>query len=269
MPTQLPKVVLVITGFFVPTVATAGDDFRTPATAAARELSRQLFYLQNTISLIPGEPRGRGLFKQLDVVHGDLVYFQQQLKRNVSREELLLNFQKMDAKLEELLRDIKGFERWDDALRMAAQRARAAQHDLQFALLARIPGSAIAPDIVFRHTLDLMDKSENFARMVRYVFDERDALKGWNADLAALKGAITELHDMEKNKALLDQIRSQLATIDRAWENVVAKVRALPEAENLLLLSDAAQVDRVIFRLAELTGAKMIRTTPLVDPLAF
>src|SRR5271167_3717224 len=67
-----------------------GGDFKVAATGATRELSNQLFCFQNTISLIPGPPMGRGLYKQCDNVMGDLIYFQQQLKRNVSREQLLI-----------------------------------------------------------------------------------------------------------------------------------------------------------------------------------
>ena len=98
-------------------VSAGGDDYKVAASAAARELSKQLFYLQNTLSLIPGPPIGHGLYSQCDVVQLDLGYLRSQLKRQVTREQILANFDKMDARLNQLLADIKGFEKWDDALR--------------------------------------------------------------------------------------------------------------------------------------------------------
>jgi len=90
---------------------------------------------------------GRGLYMQCDNVMGDLIYFQQQLKRNVSREQLLINFDTMDAKLDQLLNDIKGFENWDTALRMVARRVQGAQHDLQFALASGAPARRLEAGI--------------------------------------------------------------------------------------------------------------------------
>src|SRR5262245_38568048 len=81
--------VAAIVVFLTPVLlAAGGNDSSTAATAAARELSRQLFYFQNTISSIPGPSMGRGLYQQCDGVQTDLIYFQQQLKRQVAREEL-------------------------------------------------------------------------------------------------------------------------------------------------------------------------------------
>jgi hypothetical protein len=245
-----------------------GDGFRAAATGAARELSRQLFFLQNTISLIPGPPMGRGLYQQCDNVQGDLIYFQQQLQRQVAREQLMLNFDKMDGKLQQLLDDIKGFEQWDAAMKSVARRVRAAEHDLQFALAGGAGAPAGGPKLAYRQTLALLTKSENFAGMVRYVFAEQAILPQWNADLAALSQAIAKLQSVQKNKAAPEDVKNQLRATDQTWEGLVARLKALPQGQYILLQSDAAQVDQVIFRLAQIAGIKIGRT-PLPDPLAF
>ena len=245
-----------------------GDDFRAAATGAARELSRQLFFFQNTISLIPGPPGGRGLYQQCDTVQGDLQYFQQQLKRQVSREELFLNFDKMDAKLTQLLGDIKNFEKWDTALRTVAKRVLAAEHDLQFALSIGDGTPARAGQAAYRQTLALLTRSENFANMVRYVFDEQAVLQQWNADLAGFNQAIKEFQSLQNKKAPAADLKNQLLTANQAWEKLVARLKALPQGQSLLLQSDGAQVDQVLFRLAPLIGIKD-RRAPLPDPLAF
>jgi len=246
----------------------AGDDFSVAATGAARELSKQLFFLQNTIALIPGPPMGRGLFQQCEDVQGALIYFQQQLARKVSREQLLINFDAMDAKLDQLLSNIKGFEQWDNALRMVVGRTRAAEHDLQFAL-ANGSSKANVPQLTYRQTLNLLTKSENFASMARYVFAEQNVLGQWNSELTSLSQAIAKLQTVQKGNAPVQQVKEQLLATDQVWEKLVTRLKALPQGQYILLLSDAAQVDQVLFRLARLTGATMIRPAPLPDPLAF
>jgi len=49
---------------------------------------------------------------------------------------------------------------------------------------------------------------------------------------------------------------------------LITRLKALPQGQYILLQSDAAQVDQVIFRLAQINGIKISRT-PLPDPLAF
>src|ERR1700736_6777200 len=96
IPMRLISGLLVLAGtiLFSALVRAGGNDVTVPATGAARELSRQLFFLQNTMALIPGP--ARGLFQQGEVIQGDLIYLQQQLKRQVGREQLQLNFDKLD-----------------------------------------------------------------------------------------------------------------------------------------------------------------------------
>src|SRR5262249_6621468 len=110
------------------------DNYYAAATAAARELSNQLFFLQRGLSTIPGPSLGRGFYKQIESVQVDLIYLQQQIKRQVSRESLYLAFDPMNGKLNTFLDDIQNAEQWAPFLRLAARRARAAQYDLRLAL---------------------------------------------------------------------------------------------------------------------------------------
>src|SRR5579862_6250080 len=95
--------ILILATLAVPqSVWAGGNDFRGPTTAAARELSKQLAFLQTAMADIPGGPMGRGLWGQCNSVQSDLILFQEQLKSQLSREELMLIFDKMDAKLNTL-----------------------------------------------------------------------------------------------------------------------------------------------------------------------
>jgi len=63
----------------------------------------------------------------------------------------------------------------------------------------------------YRQTLALLTKSENFAGMVRYVFDEQAVLAKWNADLAPLSQAIAKLQSLQRNKAPQQDVKTQPA----------------------------------------------------------
>jgi hypothetical protein len=122
--------------------------------------------------------------------------------------------------------------------------------------------------MLYRQTLNLLTKSENFGRMVRYVFDEQAVLPKWKTDLAALSQAISTLQKAQKDNSPPEQLKLQPQATEKAWEQLVTRINALPRGQYVLLQSDAAQVDQVIFRLAQLVGVKLGRT-PLPDPLAF
>jgi hypothetical protein len=270
LPMRYLTGILVLTSIFaVPKVSNAGGgDFRVPTTAAARELSNQLAFLQTAMAAIPGGPQGRGLWQQCDSVQGDLQFFQQQLKSQVSQEELFLNFDKMDAKLNQLMTDIKGFEKWDDAMRMVGKRVVAAGHDLQFALSIGDGTPARGGQATYRQTLSLLARSETFANMVRYVFNEQAVLQQWNAELASLHQAIKDFQGSQQNKAAAADVKTKFLATDQAWEKLVVRLKALPQGQYILLQSDGAQVDQVLSRLAPLVGVKD-RRAPLTDPLAF
>jgi hypothetical protein len=105
--------------------------------------------------------------------------------------------------------------------------------------------------------------------MVRYVFAEQDVLKQWDAELTAFSQAIAKFQSVQKSKAPMEEVKNALLATDQAWEKLVTRFKALPQGLYILVRSDAAQVDRVMFRLAQLTGVKLTRGTPLSDPLAF
>jgi hypothetical protein len=63
-------------------------------------------------------------------------------------------------------------------------------------------------------------------------------------------------------------VKTQLLATDQVWGKLLARVKALPQGQYLLLQSDAAQVDQVIFRLAKMSGITIGRA-PLPDPFAF
>jgi hypothetical protein len=247
-----------------------GPDYYASATAAARELSNQFQYLQQAIIAVPrpaGPPGGDGLFQQTEGVLSDLQVLRQQLNDKANREQLALNFAKVDAKINTVFDEIQGMERWNPGLRMTARRVRYAQHDLHFALLGGDQAAATQAQTAYRQTLVLQDRTEDCLGIVRYVFAERDTLSGWNAAFADFRGALNQFQKLQKTKASRDDVKQQLLQTDRSWAKLVDRFNQLGTDTNLLLRSNFAQVDRLLDRLSTMYGVPD-RRAPLKDPFA-
>src|SRR5260370_13085974 len=189
-----------------------GDDYKAAVTAAARELSRQLNFLQQAIANIPGPPEGRGIYQQGDQVQFNLIFFQQQIKRAGSREELVLNFDRMDQKLQQLLGDIKGFEKWDVALRYVGRKVQPPQNDLHFAVFSG--NEKRSSHVAYRQTLILLDQTTNLDGMYRYLFQGLKSLKPWSGQMASLRQALGDLQKMQKTKAAAADLKKPLPETD-------------------------------------------------------
>jgi hypothetical protein len=246
------------------------QDFYATTQASARELARQLQYLEEAVVAVPrpaAPPGGDGLFQQVESVQAGLILFRQQMQQKLPREQLIITYDAMDAKLNQLLGDIQAMEKWDAALRMVVRRVKFAQSDLHFAVFGADTPGARQADLAYRQTLVLVDRIGDLEGVVRYVFNEKDSLPAWNADFAALRGAVAEFQKLQKAKASRDEVQKQLAQADKAWEKLVARFNALPAATNLLLGSNFSLVDQSLDRLSRALGVKN-RRAPLRDPFA-
>ena len=260
-------VLLVSLAFFPGRGVAGGDDYKAAVTAAARELSRQLVFLQQAIANIPGPDEGRGIYQQGDQVQANLIFFQEQIKRAGSREELVLNFDRLDQKLQQLLGEIKGFEKWDVALRYVVRKVQAAENDLHFAVFSG--DEKKTSQVAYRQILVLQDKTTNLDGMFRYRFEGLESLKPWNEQMKSLRQALGSLQKLQKAKKPSSQdLKNQFQATDQAWEKLLAIIKDLPKGQYILLRSDAAQVDQVYFRLTRIYGVKLARS-PMADPLAF
>ena len=107
---------------------------------------------------------------------------------------------------------------------------------------------------MYRQTLNLLTRSENFAAMVRYVFAEQAVLAKWNTDLTNFHQAIVKLKNEQASSGTWQSVKDRLEKTNLAWSRLIADVKALPEGQYLLLQSDAAQVEKLMFSLAGMTG---------------
>jgi hypothetical protein len=246
------------------------DDYFAASTAAARELSRQVMYLQQAIIAVPRPPTppgGDGLYEQTETINVNLIGLRQQLNSKAGREQLILSFDTIDGKLNQLLGEIQGMETWNPGLRMVVRRVRYAQHDVHFAIFAGDGAPATQAQVAYRQTLVAQSRTEDLLGVVRYVFAEQDALNTWNAEFANLKSALAEFQRMQNGKAPRAEVKQALAQADKAWAKLVTRFNGLPTANNLLLGSNFAKVDQVLDRLSRMFDVKD-RRAALKDPFA-
>jgi hypothetical protein len=253
------------------TPATAQDPAGGPAywdsvTAAAREVSGALDAFQD-VFLMDSSPaiEGRGLFKQSEQIRIALIYFRQQLARQVPRAELYPAFDKVDREVKGLLGIIGGVEKWDSGMRVAARKLQTATHDLHFAMSAGDSNQSRISQTVYRQTLALQDRTENLYRTVRWVFAERPPLAGWIDDVKAVRAALTGFQTMQQKKAQVEDLRKQLQQVGKVWDRVVARYKDAGD-DQYLLGTAVAREDRGFARLAGLFGIKGARA-PLTDKL--
>lgn len=231
------------------------NDYYAGLTAAGRELSTKLdLFQQSLVTIGPSPSVGRGIYQQSNGIMYDLIYFQQQVKRQVSRDDLYIAYDKMDGKLETLLGDLKAFEKWDPALRMMAKQVISANHDVQFALAGGGDNAPRKGQAAYRQTLVILDRVGNLENLVRFVFDEQASLPAWNAEFKALRQSIADLQSAQKNKASKDEAKAKFQQTDQAWEKLVTRFKALNEDQQLLLRLGFGQVDQIFARLAPLFG---------------
>src|SRR5262249_14285849 len=212
----------------------------------------------------PSPSVGRGIYKQSNGIMYDLIYFQQQIKQQASRDALYIAYDKMDGKLETLLGDLKAFEKWDPALRMMAKQVISANHDVQFALAGGGDNAERKGKAAYRQTLVLLDRVGNLENLVRFVFDEQDSLTAWNADFKALRQAIAALQSARQGKVSnnKEHLKAQFQQADQAWEKLVNRYKALHEDQQLLLRLGFGRCDQVFARLAPMFGVEN-RRAPL------
>lgn len=231
-----------------------GTDYEA-ITASARELARQLEFLQRSFANIPGPPEGRGLYQQSELIQYDLIYFRQQLKRKVAREDLYLAFDKVDGKVNTLLGDIQGFTNWVPSVKMTSRAVASALHDLHFALSSGDGAPVRQSQAAYRQTLAALAKIDDLKNMVGFVFDEQDVLKPWMAGFADLRRDMVALQKLQQNKkAAPADLKAQMVQADKAWDKLVGKFKELPEDQHLILRLDFGRVDQVFARLDAMFG---------------
>lgn len=237
--------------------ARAGENPWTPALTASREVSKQLEMMQRAFATIPQLGNGgRGLYGQAEQIQVALFQLRQSLKDNVGRENVVVNFLKLDGQVKQLLDDLQGIDKWDASVGFVARRLQAAEGDLHFAILGPGIGANQQAASLYRQTLVLQSRADELQAMIKFVYLEQDVLPGWMGEMKDLRQAITGFQQMQQKQAPIPDLKIQLAKVGDAWSKLIARFNRIPGQTYVLMQSDAVQFDAVLSRVDAMLGVQ-------------
>jgi hypothetical protein len=247
--------VVVVVAAALPGTATAADSDRQAMTTAAREVARQVDFLQELFGTNSQLLMINGLFTQTMDFQSALIDFRQNVSGKASNERIAIAFDTVDRKLTAILGEVQFLEKDLPALKMVCNKLKSAEHDLHFAVFGG-DGNPRQPEALYRQTLAQEDRVASLASNVNWVFARRDELQGWKDDLDAVQKSLVALQKLQEGKkGTGDQIKEQFIATDKAWGQVVQKYEAAKQ-DKLLLQSFVVLVDQGFGRLAPLAGVK-------------
>jgi hypothetical protein len=205
-----------------------GDATFAPAASAAREVARQLEFMQGQFAFIPGSLINRGLDQQAEQIQIALYQFRQAVNNNAGKEPITLAFLKLDNRVQNLLGDLQGAAKTDVPLGYVWRRLRIAEHDLHFAVLGPGGDDAQQAKVLYRQTLALADRTEQLQASVRYQFLGDPALETWMTAFKDLRDKIASLQKGEENSEPRADLKKQLTQVDQAWTKQIERLNALP-----------------------------------------
>jgi exonuclease VII large subunit len=238
--------------------AQAGGDTFAPAASAAREVARQLEFMQGQFAFIPGPVINRGLNQQAEQIQIALYQFRQAVNNKASKELIVVAFLKLDDQVQNLLGDLQGAAKTDLPLGYVWRRLRIAEHDLHFAVLG--PGGSAEETqqakVLYRQTLALADRAEQLQAAVRYQFLDQPVLETWTSALKDLRNKIAALQQGQEKSDPRADLKQQLAQVDQAWTKLIERFNAIPAMTYVMMQTQAVQVDAVVGRIDRLLGVE-------------
>jgi len=236
-----------------------GDAIFAPAAPAAREVAKQLEFMQGQFAFIPGPIINRGLNQQAEQIQIALYQFRQAVNNKAGKEAIVVAFLKLDSQVQQLLDDLSGAAKNDPPLGYVWRRLRIAEHDLHFAVLGPGGDDAQQAKVLYRQTLALADRTEQLQASVRYQFLGDPSLETWMSALKDLRNKIAALQKGQESNAARADLKMQLGQIDQVWTKLIERFNGLPALTYVMMQTNAVQVDAVVGRVDRLLGVENAR----------
>jgi len=233
-----------------------GREELAPIQEAARELAREVEYLQEDIVTELKGAKERTLYRQADGVLGGVEKFQRALKPNVSRDELYKAFDGLDQQLHELLKGVQALGKEQRLLQRSAARVGDADDQLHYALSSHDTSEIRTRQVLERQTRALAAAASRLDKTAEYALGTVRGRGVLVANLGKLAEAAERFQKSQASGADREQLRRDFASVNRAWERAVRGLEDLKPQESVHLLRSAGSVDRLHERLFRLLGLK-------------
>lgn len=239
----------------VPAKSVAADPDYGAMTTAAREVGNQINFLQELFGTNNQLSQINGLFQQTMDFQSALIQFRQSVNSKASAEQIAVGFDTVDRKLNAILGEVNFLEKDLPALKLVCNKLRLAEHNLHFAVFSGDDTPNRQNEKLLRQTMAQQALVSSMNNNVGWLFNNREALKGWKDEIAAVQASLVSLQQVEQKKgAKPADIKAQYGMVDTAWGKVVAKYNAAKPQDKVLLRSFVALVDQGFSRLAPLAG---------------
>jgi hypothetical protein len=196
------------------------------------------------------------LYRQAEAVLVQLVKFQTSLKPELERKRLYEDYDRVESKLKELLKDVRALGPREKSLQRQAMRIEVAIEDVYFSISLGDTNPDRARKVIERQICTLDDAAKDLNRTARY------ALGGVPGRAVAMDAISTLAEASGKcRKSLasgtnIDDLRSDFSALSSAWRKVIDQMEELSPQQDYYLLRSASRIDLLYERLHQLLGLK-------------
>jgi hypothetical protein len=246
----------------IPSPTRAADVDLAAMTTAAREVNRQINFLQELFGTNDQLSQINGLFKQTMDFQTSLSEFRQSVNAKASAEQLAVSFDTVDRNLGAILGEVNFLEKDLPSLKLVCNKLRLAEHNLHFAVFGGDDTPGRKNEKLLRQTMAQQALVESLANNVTWVFSGRESRAGWKDDLAAVQKSLVALQGVEQKKgATADEIKEQFGAADKTWGKLIQRYNDAKPQDQVLLKSFVAMVDQGFSRVAPLAGVNDRKAT--------
>jgi len=212
-----------------------------------------LYYLQDTIVDYSLPEQQRGLYQQANGVINDLATYRKFLLTKAPREDLYFEYTKVEVKFRALMQVIDGLGPVDRPIKRSAEKVRAADNELHYALSAGDGTSSRIKQVLQRQSRALLAATQSLDRVVPFAAPDRKALV---KDMKTLTQATKDFEKLATGKSDPAAVKAAFADVVKTWEPAAAALNKLPFEQTLHLMSQSVRVDNLQDRLFHLLNAR-------------
>lgn len=240
-----------LTGLIVATLAVTQSSAKDPLPPgeelasikeASRDLTREVESLQDTIVEL-SDKKTEKLYRQADVLLGDLVRFDKSLESNGDRAKWEKAFDELDGKVHELLKSVETMKPEQPLLKRLANRVGAADDYLHFALSGKNPSSTKVKEVLERQARALLSAAHRLDRIAAFTVGTIQGRGVLVKELHQLADAAQHFEKISATGLGAEELRKEFVAINTAWENAIQSLQKVKAADHMRLIRAAGEFD--------------------------
>lgn len=257
--------VLLVAALLAPSGAARGDqppaaksdrEYLQTIRGEARELLRALEQLKEYANDELSGQNNRKLYRQIEPVLSATTAFLALAADGVARDKLSAEFEKLDARLHQLIEVVDALQPRPRVLLRVAARLRAADYQLHHALAPGESSEARTTLMLERQGTLLADAAEGLERVASYAVGTAPGRAPLLDELAKLSKSSQHFAARLEKGTTKQYVEQEFAALTQAWHKVTGELQGLSPEEHLYFLRTACQFDRVHERIHRLLGVK-------------